>query len=108
MRTNRQNLLSGRLESSGFSQLVQEATHIQGGIIDHVYLKQGEVEYNADILLYSPYYTAFDHDALLVTLEDLEDSSVKADNLEEQQCCERFVRQIAKTRREAKESKSGS
>jgi hypothetical protein len=66
-------------------------------------VKPGEVKYMVDISLYSLYYTAFDHDALLVTLEDFEDFSVKADKLEEQQFCESFVRQVAKTRREAKE-----
>ena len=68
LRTNAKNLLSGRLKNSGFLQVVQCATHIQGGILDHVYVKHGKMEYKVDVSLYSPYYTAFGQDALLVTM----------------------------------------
>ena len=71
LRKCKQNLLSNQLKSYGFSQLVEEATHFRGGIIDHVYYKEGDSEYAVDVSLYSPYYTAFDHDALLVTLEEV-------------------------------------
>ena len=50
------------------NQLVQEATHIQGRLIDHVYwidpLNQWQPP---ELERYSPYYS--DHDALLVTLK---------------------------------------
>ena len=42
LRTSKQNLLSNQLRSDGFVQLVKEATHIRGGMIDHVYFKQGD------------------------------------------------------------------
>ena len=69
LRTNRRNLLREQLEILGFSQQVKEATHLQGGLIDHVYYKKGKVDGKVDVSLYSPYYTAFDHDAILTVLE---------------------------------------
>ena len=69
LRTNRRNLLREQLEILGFSQQVKEATHLQGGLIDHVYYKKGKVDSKVDVSLYSPYYTAFDHDAILTVLE---------------------------------------
>ena len=36
----RGNVISQRLEEAGFVQFVQEATYIQGGLIDHVYIKK--------------------------------------------------------------------
>ena len=69
LRTNRHNPLSESLKSDGFVQHVREATHYQGGIIDHVYVKQGEEQLKNDVSSYSPYYTAFDHDALLVSID---------------------------------------
>merc|ERR1712082_127105 len=70
LRTNRHNFLSKCLKSKGYVQHVQEATHYQGGMIDHVYVKQGEEQFKVDVPTYSPYYTAFDHDALPVCVDD--------------------------------------
>ena len=53
------------LQEIGFSQLVKDASHIQGRIIDHIYINCTEVV--IDIERYSPYYS--DHDALLVSLD---------------------------------------
>ena len=50
----------------GFKQLVQDSTHIDGGHIDQVYV----LDLHANIELYSPYYTAKDHDGLLITISD--------------------------------------
>ena len=51
-----------------FTQLVQEATHIQGRLIDHVYWIDPLDKWQPpDLERYSPYYS--DHDALLVTLK---------------------------------------
>ena len=49
-----------------FDQIVKEATHINGGLIDHVYFRSSGHQLNAEVSMYSPYYTAHDHDALLV------------------------------------------
>ena len=60
-------LISSLLEL-GFEQKVSDATHIEGGLIDHVYYRDGGVSYSTEVSLYSPYYTSLDHDALCVTL----------------------------------------
>ena len=54
------------LINMGFKQLVQVSTHIEGRHIDHVYV----LDLQAHVELYSPYYTAKDHDGLLITIKD--------------------------------------
>ena len=54
----------------GFKQIVSKATHIEGGLIDHVYFSKGDQNLNAHVSLYSPYYTANDHDALCIELTE--------------------------------------
>ena len=66
--SDRKNKLLSALEYLGFTQLVQEATHIKGGLIDHVYIRDVRNIANADCSLYSPYYCAMDHDAILTTV----------------------------------------
>ena len=56
------------LENFGFKQCVKQATHLKGGLIDHAYLWIGDYQLNVDVTLYSPYYCAKDHDALLIDL----------------------------------------
>ena len=63
---NMANKVSTFLSNLGFKQLVKEATHIKGGHIDHVYIKGCD---SAEVELYSPYYTAMDHDALCISIE---------------------------------------
>ena len=62
------NSISEMLQKLGFKQLMKEATHIQGGLIDHVYWKDVRSPRFEEptVERYSPYYS--DHDALLVTL----------------------------------------
>ena len=48
--------------------MVRQATHINGGWNDHVYVREGDYHQDIDVAVYSPYYTALDHDGLLVTL----------------------------------------
>ena len=60
--------LISSLPELGFEQQVSDVTHIKGGLMDHVYYRGRGVSYNAEVSLYSPYYTALDHDALFVTL----------------------------------------
>ena len=59
------------LTASNFKQLVHEATHIDGGHIDQVYLKSDSIV--ASVELHSPYYTSKDHDALCITLPETEE-----------------------------------
>ena len=70
--SNRSHKLITTLESFGFRQLVQEATHIKGGWIDHVYIRETETKLSVGCSLYSPYYCALDHDALLTTIKLVE------------------------------------
>ena len=62
------NLITGYLLQEGFKQLVEEATHDDGGRIDHIYLKQiPELKADVELLHHHPYFS--DHDALCVTLK---------------------------------------
>ena len=65
---NRQNKSISLLEQKGFKQLVKEATHIEGGHIDHVYIRSEGL--SATVEMYSPYYTAKDHDALCISIPE--------------------------------------
>ena len=62
------NAVTKLLEGLGFHQLVNEATHIQGGHIDHCYWLDKTKKWEWPKLeQYSPYYS--DHDCLLLTLK---------------------------------------
>ena len=63
------NTLIQSLLRLGFAQRVNEATHFQGGLIDHAYHRNGITEFEVEVNLYSPYYTAFDHDALCIIMK---------------------------------------
>ena len=69
---NRNNSSTTFLLQNNFKQLVREATHIDGGHIDHVYLRSEE-SLQAELELYSPYYTAKDHDALCISFPESEE-----------------------------------
>ena len=56
------------LKGKGFDQLVNEPTHIQGGHIDQVYVREADHRIQVEVTLYSPYYSAKDHDALLINV----------------------------------------
>ena len=61
------NKLTVELESMGFAQLNEEATHIGGGHIDHMYVSR-EATSRATLQRYTPFYS--DHDALCLTVAD--------------------------------------
>ena len=67
--SQRNNRVTTTLETHGFEQLVKEATHLQGGLIDHVYLHQVNDVFKPEVSIYSPYYCATDHDAILLHLD---------------------------------------
>ena len=71
---NRKNRTTSYLLNNGFKQLVQEATHIDGGHIDHVYWKS-DVTMQAEIEIYSPYYTSKDHDAMCISISEVTEGS---------------------------------
>ena len=64
----RRNEITKMLEGQGFNQLVVEASHLQGGHIDHVYSNLNPNVFKVDVMLYSPYYTSRDHDAFFITI----------------------------------------
>ena len=64
--SEKNNSIERCLQGHGLKQIVKEATHIRGRMIDHIYLKNHANEAVVDLERYSPYYT--DHDALLLTL----------------------------------------
>jgi len=65
--SNKNNRMIQGLERNEFSQLVNEATHIQGRVIDHVYWKDTSRMWNEPAIeRYSPYYS--DHDGMCITL----------------------------------------
>ena len=69
-RQNANNAISNCLLKQGFIQLVEKATHVMGGSIDHAYwIDESEKWAMPKIEIYSPYYS--DHDAILVTLEKI-------------------------------------
>ena len=62
------NRLTKLLTRMGFKLLINEATHIQGGHIDHAYwIDPAGGWQTPSIERYSPYYS--DHDGLLITLK---------------------------------------
>ena len=56
------------LKNQGFNQLVNESTHLKGGHIDQVFVRNADQMTKVEVTLYSPYYCAKDHDALLINV----------------------------------------
>ena len=64
---NQTNRLIQGLETNGFQQLVNEATHIRGRHIDHAYWRDHNNTWADPVVdRYSPYYS--DHDAIGITM----------------------------------------
>ena len=67
LQKNPDNELTRSLKQIGFSQLVDQSTHVEGGHIDHTYWRNFGDNWMEPVLeFYSPYYS--DHDSILVTL----------------------------------------
>ena len=61
------NYIRSTLEEEGFQQLVTSATHIEGGAIDHIYIRNGpKNKYEWDLEYCPKYYS--DHDGLGLTI----------------------------------------
>ena len=71
--TDKTNCVIKELQDQGFTQLVNKASHIKGGHIDHVYSNHDHEQFEVEVLMYSPYYTSHDHDALCVTIRHIAD-----------------------------------
>ena len=64
------NSLKTFLEELGFKELVKQATHIEGGHLDHAYLSNvGNLKEELVLDLVPKYYS--DHDALCICLRKL-------------------------------------
>ena len=61
------NLMTKKLKESHFEQIVKQATHIDGGLIDHVYIKKRKDEDISWVVEMLPKYYS-DHDCICVTL----------------------------------------
>ena len=61
------NYLTKGMQDRGFRQLVNKATHIDGGLIDHVYVRKvKDCQYSWNIEDFPKYYS--DHDSIGLTL----------------------------------------
>ena len=67
IKKNPNNKLSETMKDFGFIQLLEEATHMLGGYLDHAYYRSCKSIY-PHIERYSPFYS--DHDATCITLID--------------------------------------
>ena len=61
------NYITASLEEEGFKQIVTAATHIEGGAIDHIYIRHGNDRIFEWDLEYCPKYYS-DHDGLGLTI----------------------------------------
>ena len=68
LRQNPNNAISSSLMNQGFIQMVEKASHVKGGWIDHAYWRDNGGNWDIPAIeTYSPYYS--DHDSILVTLK---------------------------------------
>ena len=65
------NYVTQSLLEIGFKQLVSKATHIEGGLLDHVYLYEGKTRKVSHIIEYFPKYYS-DHDGIGLVLTEME------------------------------------
>ena len=64
---HQKNYITEKLKELKFHQIVKQATHIEGGLIDQLYIKQGkETDVTWDMEIVPKYYT--DHDCIRVTV----------------------------------------
>ena len=62
------------MEGKSFCQIVNQATHIEGGHLDHAYIRNGgHFEKVPDIQLTPKYYS--DHDAICITWMKIQDKT---------------------------------
>ena len=59
--------MTAKLTEMGFKQIVMESTHIDGGVIDHIYILQGkQTRFEWALELMPKYYS--DHDGVCLTV----------------------------------------
>ena len=67
---NRYSYLTDELNKLGFTQIVKKPTHIDGGLIDHIYVRQGKDKIFSWILEHFPKYYS-DHAGLGLTFGEV-------------------------------------
>ena len=69
---SKEDSLTGELEGMGFNSLINVATHVNGGHLDHAYFRDPAGLWQLTVERFSPYYT--DHDLITAVLKkkDLE------------------------------------
>ena len=65
--SQKKNFLLRGLENWNFKQLIQDPTHVQGGVIDHCYISNDVPICSISLYQKSVYYT--DHDIIEVTIK---------------------------------------
>lgn len=68
---NSKNNLFQSLLAENFKQIVKYSTHIKGGLIDHVYIKNFPENY--DVYQHSVYYS--DHDGICISFGNLQETN---------------------------------
>lgn len=61
--------------------MVSEATHLAGGRIDQAWCNYTGGPVEVDVMLYSPYYTCKDHDAMLLTTYEKKSEQIEVNNV---------------------------
>ena len=70
------NYITTKLRKKGFEQIVKIGTHIEGGLIDHIYIKQGREKAFSWALEHFPKYYS-DHDGLGLTIWQINQENSK-------------------------------
>ena len=69
------NYVTQSLREMGFKQLVKKSTHIERGLIDHVYLYEGKTSKAKHIIdVFPKYYSDHDGIGLILNVEKKEDN----------------------------------
>ena len=69
---NPKNYITQTLIGMGFKQIVNKPTHIEGGLIDHIYLIEGRKKTISYFIEICPKYYS-DHDGLGLTLHEVDE-----------------------------------
>ena len=71
--SQRNNRITKYLEQNGFTQLMKEATHIQGRLLDHFYFRpRKNYQLKTEVFRYSAYYTDYDAICTTITLPEVQ------------------------------------
>ena len=69
---SKEDSLTGELEGMGFNSLINVATHVNGGHLDHAYFRDPAGLWQLTVERFSPYYTDHDLITAVLKMKDLE------------------------------------